>query len=202
MGVPQHMVGIKGDMCACGRRATVRHCIECGSARVYARQNRLHTFKSGEQKFVEIEFRCQACGHTFTEEEREFCNAPPITIALAKLKVQRLYEASKENEFLDPSVMAKAVELAGQKPNEVIQEMKDHNEGMVVDWTPRSDEEVAALVENEKALDTRKDMSVPERLARREWADAVAMGQRYRLPTADEFVKRRLSGETMENILT
>src|ERR1700681_1337868 len=158
MVIPERIIGVKGDECDCGRRATVRHCTTCGSARVYARQNKLHIFPSGEKRFVEVQFRCQSCGHLFVEEEREFCQAPPVTPALAKLKAQRLYEASKDNEYLKPSVIVEAQKLAGQKPNEEVkalsEEAQAHEEG-TIDWTPRSDEEVHVFSNNQTFLDNK-----------------------------------------------
>lgn len=53
-------------------------------------------------KYVEIEFRCQRCGHLFIEEEREFCDAPPTTTALARQKIQAIHESSKTGEYLSP----------------------------------------------------------------------------------------------------
>jgi hypothetical protein len=111
MTTPSKYVGIPGDECQCGRRATIRHCPLCGSSRVYARSNRLHQMLDGTKKFVEVEFRCQACGHLFIEEEREFCEAPPVSAVLAKQKIQAIHEASKTGEYLNPIEAKIAVEI-------------------------------------------------------------------------------------------
>ena len=103
MPTPKHLLGVKGDECQCGRRATIRHCPSCGSARVYARQNRMHTLISGEQKFVEIQFRCQGCGHLFIDQEREFCEAPPVGNVLASQRVRAIHEAAKTGQYLRPA---------------------------------------------------------------------------------------------------
>lgn len=102
MRVPSHVVGVKGDECQCGRRATIRHCISCGSVRVYARMNRAHLFHSGETRYVATEFRCQSCGYLFVEEEREFCEAPPVNAALAQQKIKALHDARQSGEYLRP----------------------------------------------------------------------------------------------------
>src|SRR5438445_12380567 len=125
MGQPQRIIGVKGDECNCGRRASVIHCPRCGSSRVYSRLNRKHRMINGEDKFVETQFRCQACSHLFIEEEREWCDAPPITAALALMKQQRLHEASKTNEYLAPNVIAKAQELAGQEISPEVEALRE-----------------------------------------------------------------------------
>jgi predicted RNA-binding Zn-ribbon protein involved in translation (DUF1610 family) len=103
MPTPTKYIAVKGDECQCGRRASVRHCPSCGSVRIYARQNRLHKLIDGTEKWVAIEYRCQACGHLFIEEDREFCDAPPVGPQLAALKVKAIHEASKTGEYLNPS---------------------------------------------------------------------------------------------------
>jgi hypothetical protein len=101
MTIAQRYVGVKGDECLCGRRESIRHCIACGSSRIYARANRQHTLASGEKKFVETQFRCQSCGCLFIEEEREFCDAPPISQPLAQQKALAVIEAVKQGEHLN-----------------------------------------------------------------------------------------------------
>ena len=44
----------------------------------------------------ESEYRCMACGHLFIEEEREFCDAPPVGSVLAAQKVKALHEAKEK----------------------------------------------------------------------------------------------------------
>src|SRR5437868_8267488 len=95
MGVKSQYIGVKGDECQCGRRATIRHCPVCGSPRIYARLNRLHTLITGEQRFVATQLRCQSCGHLFIEEERALCEAPPIGSVLAAQRVRALHDASQ-----------------------------------------------------------------------------------------------------------
>lgn len=102
MRVPSRLVGVKGDECQCGRRASIRHCTVCGSPRIYARMNRLHVFVSGEKKWVETEFRCQGCGNLFIEEEREFCEAPPISSVLAQQRIKAIFDAKQSGEYLRP----------------------------------------------------------------------------------------------------
>lgn len=102
MAIQKQMIGVKGDECQCGRRATIRHCPSCGSTRVYARSNRVHTYVDGSMKHVDVEFRCQGCGHLFVDEERQFCDAPPVGTILAAQKVKALQEANKTGEHLRP----------------------------------------------------------------------------------------------------
>jgi len=89
-------IGIKGDECVCGRRASVLHCPACGSSRVYARENRKHTMLDGSVKHVDTQFRCQRCGHLFIEEERQFCDAPPVSKKLAEQKARALAQSLLE----------------------------------------------------------------------------------------------------------
>src|SRR5213079_2690965 len=102
MPISSQMIGIHGDQCNCGRRATIRHCPACGSARVYGRSGRMHTHLNGEVKLVKTEFRCQACTHLFIDEEREFCEAPAVGSRLAAQRVRALAEAKASGEYLRP----------------------------------------------------------------------------------------------------
>jgi len=89
-------VGVVGDECQCGRRASVLHCPACGSSRVYSRQNREHKMLDGSLQFVRNQFRCMTCGHLFIEEERKFCDAPPITKKLAEQRARALAQSLAE----------------------------------------------------------------------------------------------------------
>lgn len=100
MPIAKEVIGVMGDECQCGRRATVRHCIKCGSTRIYARMDRLHTFTDGSQRYVAVQLRCQGCGNLFVEEERTFCDAPPVGPKLAAQKARALYEARQSGESL------------------------------------------------------------------------------------------------------
>jgi hypothetical protein len=103
MPLPAKYIGVHGDECQCGRRASVRHCISCGSVRIYARMERMHTLASGEKRFVDVQFRCMSCGHLFIEIEREFCEAPPVSAALARQRIKAIHDASQTGEYLNPS---------------------------------------------------------------------------------------------------
>lgn len=75
----------------------------------------------GSEKYVEIQFRCMTCGHLYIEEEREFCEAPPVGQVLAAQKAKALYEAKKSGEFLRPAEakLAQAIEtVVDGKPSE------------------------------------------------------------------------------------
>jgi len=52
---------------------------------------------------VKVEFRCQGCGHLFVDEEREFCEAPPVGTSLATQKVRALHNAAQSGEYLSPT---------------------------------------------------------------------------------------------------
>lgn len=104
MAVPQHLRGIKGDECQCGRRFSVRHCPVCGSSRLYTFSNEQWREKldgSGQAERVRLT-RCISCAHRFTEPEREFCDAPPISAALAAQKIRAIAEAESTGEHLRP----------------------------------------------------------------------------------------------------
>jgi len=58
---------------------------------------------NGEEKYVEVQFRCMTCGHLYIDEEREFCEAPPIGTPLAAQKARVIMEAKQKGEYLRPS---------------------------------------------------------------------------------------------------
>jgi len=102
MAVPQHLLGVTGDECQCGRRASVRHCPFCGSSRIYGYVPQF--VRQPDNTFKELKlFRCMSCGGRFEDWEREHCDAPPISRALAQQKVRALSEASKTGEYLNPN---------------------------------------------------------------------------------------------------
>lgn len=196
------MMGVKGDECDCGRRASVRHCNSCGSMRVYARQNRHHTFLNGETKAVDVQFRCQSCGHLFVEEERQFCDAPPVSIVLAKLKVQRLAEARKQGEYLNP----KEAQLA-----DIVEKIQEHSPAQEAEFAQVTKDMPSEYVEKLKQVEvdplpegfvlpqglTRVEYDVADRAFRLEWAQKRLMGNDTGL-TVQEYVERRLKGELFE----
>lgn len=94
MAIPKHHYGFVGDMCQCGRRASLIHCPTCGSSSNRARHNRLHKHMDGQIKFVDVELVCNLCGVTFVHEDRKFCNATPIGIQDATRKLHMLAEAA------------------------------------------------------------------------------------------------------------
>jgi hypothetical protein len=94
--------GIKGDECQCGRRMSIRHCTSCGSTRYYGfAQEQVRERLDGSLEKVKL-FRCLACSHKYTDAEREFCDAPPVSVALAQQKLRAIHEASKTGEYLRP----------------------------------------------------------------------------------------------------
>lgn len=141
MPTPSHLIGVKGDECQCGRRQTIRHCPACGSSRAYARMNRYHTMLDGSLKLVPTEFRCQSCGHLFIDEERMFCDAPPVGPKLAARKVQALAEAKKSGEYLSDSE-----EKAAKAIVELVDGAKAQERGESQEEKPQmSDEQLAAM---------------------------------------------------------
>ena len=119
MPLSKSFFGVRGDECQCGRRASIRHCPECGSTRTYARINRYHKYANGEVKLVENEYRCQGCGHLFVNEEREFCIAPPVGEALQAQKMRALHEAAQSGEYLTPAERVAAESLIKSMGGEV-----------------------------------------------------------------------------------
>lgn len=211
--VRREIRGIRGDECDCGRRASIIHCNACGSTRVYARSNREHEFLNGEVKFVAVQFRCQTCGHLFITEERQFCDAPPISEALAKLKVQRLHEAAQRGEYLHPQdtklaqhlgflptpvdgsetedspVLAEQESILAKAEADIIQ--KDPSIATVVLPQPHPDDFVPPNGLN------KREYNVADRAFRLEWAQKKLLGQAP-TKTVEEYVERRLKGELFE----
>lgn len=93
MAIPRHHIAVKGDECQCGRKASLRHCPQCGSAQIRSRHNQEHTHMDGHVGWVKIQHVCNLCGHAFTPEERQWCTATPIGNAAAARKLQMLAEA-------------------------------------------------------------------------------------------------------------
>jgi hypothetical protein len=204
--------GVKGDECQCGRRASVRHCPSCGSARIYgySKPDR-YTGMDGRTKLVENLYRCLSCSKRFIDEEREFCQAPPFTAALALLRQQRLHEAaqaeSRGNPYLDPNVIAKAQELAGQEPDKSIEELKQASKietsEVFIDPSISPDMQETA---QEAATILEKIESSPiegNKAARRafleEWSH-FRYSRGLSIIKFQDFERRRLKGETVEAI--
>ena len=103
MPIPSYIIGIKGDECQCGRRASVRHCPVCGSSRLYGYSNPQYIEKDDGTFEAAKLYRCLGCGEKFQDSQREFCEAPPVSKALAAQKVKALHEASKTGEYLNPT---------------------------------------------------------------------------------------------------
>lgn len=120
MPTPRYAFGVTGDECQCGRRLSINHCNACGSMRVYSRMNRLHEYLDGTTKFVRVQYRCQACGHVYIQEEREFCEAPPIGPVLARQRIQAIAQAKETKEYLNPkdTKIAEALNELQQKPQD------------------------------------------------------------------------------------
>lgn len=209
MAVSHDMLGVKGDECDCGRRWTIRHCPSCGSTRLYTRQNRYHKMLDGSIKLVEKQTRCQSCGHEFIEEERRFCEAPPVGQTLAKLKVQRLAEASARGEYLRPEdqkladiidkLQTGALPQTQPKKSEVIETLEASVPDEVKELAKQSFESAPDRVEGFVPPNglTRDEYNVADRAFRLEWAHKKLMGQDTGI-TVEEYVTRRLKGELFE----
>lgn len=101
MAQQAHLIGIRGDECQCGRRATIRHCPVCGSSRIYGYSTpQAYTNQRGEVKVATKLYRCLGCAFKFVDEDREFCEAPPVGVKLAAQKVKALQEAKESGEHL------------------------------------------------------------------------------------------------------
>jgi len=90
------VLGVKGDMCNCGRRATIRHCPCCGSGRIYAYSGIQYYEReiAGETQTLRSEhlYRCLGCGYKFTDEDRKDCVAPPAQRDLAEQRARVMAE--------------------------------------------------------------------------------------------------------------
>jgi hypothetical protein len=190
--VKREVLGIKGDECDCGRRASILHCNACGSTRVYARSGRLHTHLDGVQGYVEIQFRCQTCGHLFIQDERQYCDAPPVSTALAKLKIQRLAQAVQQGEYLNPedSIAAQGLAtLLEQTGRTIPDEVKAKLAAVQVPEHPSDFTPPNGL--------TKAEYDVAERAFRLEWAHKKLNGQDTGM-SVEEYIKRKLAGEVFE----
>lgn len=122
MPIPLHLRGVKGDECQCGRRKSVRHCPSCGSTRIYGYSQEQWLEREGQSPIKVRLYRCIGCGHRFTDDERQYCEAPPVSQALAILKLKAIKEADKTGEYLNPvdQRIAQALKL--------VEETKSNNE--------------------------------------------------------------------------
>jgi hypothetical protein len=151
MAVPKRLMGSKGDECQCGRRASVIHCNACGSVRVYARLNRWHKCLNGDVRLMETQFRCQSCGHLFIEEEREFCDAPPVTAALALQKMKVLRDAKGTGEYLRPND-----EKLAEVVDKLLEENKKKDESKEPQLKPSELNKVQSYIETARKDDVYK----------------------------------------------
>jgi len=107
MPTPKSLWGIRGDECQCGRRATVRHCPDCGSTIYYAPRRLEIREKPGPNgdpiPFLVQTFHCRRCPSVFTDADREFCQASPIGEALTRLRIQNIHNAKRSGESLTPT---------------------------------------------------------------------------------------------------
>ena len=194
--VRRDILGIKGDECDCGRRASILHCNACGSTRVYARINRQHTFLDGHSAFVETQYRCQTCGHVFIAEERQFCDAPPVSEALARLKIQRLALAVEQGEYLRPTdaEAAQAVTELLKQPN-----APASNDELPVEEVPIEEMPVFEPSSTETYPNglTREEYIQAKNVFVSEWVETRRLVGTTPTKTVEEYVKRRFNGEVL-----
>lgn len=198
--------GVEGDECSCGRRQTVRHCVECGSTRIYGYSKpERHTKMNGEVVLVDRLFRCLACSRRFTDDEREWCQAPVVQGPLARLKAARLHAAYKQEqdaevkELLNPEVASQILAQAGRK--DLAQAVQDYNEtvneieeqGSVDLNSVRDAQEAASLPTLPEMTRQIKDAFL------REWSVFKYNGRK--VPGFDVYCTRRLKGEIADNIV-
>ena len=221
--LPRRIEGVKGDECDCGRRASVIHCIQCGSTRVYSRMNRAHLCMNGETRHVENQFRCITCGKLFIEEEREFCQAPPFTAILARQKAKAIHDAAKknpDNPLLQPAVASQILrEVAKQASNgdtsqtEIATSETLH--GIAQDSIEEFGEESATRTKIPHGIDLPQDLHVDPDVPQitdvnqidatlrqaflREWSKYKYAG--HKVPSFLEFCQKRLSGSRAEDIV-
>jgi hypothetical protein len=97
MSIPQSYVGVDGDRCSCGRRASLRHCPSCGSFMVKfrpsARISRLTEL--GSWQLVE-RYTCTRCGFVFEDALRRSCEAPVYMTKQQRLVVAAVQAKSAQ----------------------------------------------------------------------------------------------------------
>lgn len=241
MSIPHHLRGVKGDECQCGRRASIRHCPACGASRIYGYVNE-QWFERPNGKVERVRlFRCLSCAHKFTDSDREFCEAPPVSAALALQRIKAIHDASQTGEYLRPQdeAIAKALstllspaaqtdhikahkllvynlqteyvdrKAAGEQMSESMDEFVDRRLQEL--GAPKRNGKIQEQIKTEQAQtptlyevpdpreDDREVIPVEERSIRLEWSRAKLAGRR--VPSIDEYVARRLAGETAEAIL-
>jgi hypothetical protein len=77
MSIPISYVGVDGDRCSCGRRASLRHCPSCGSFMVKFRPSARISRQTEEGSWQFIErYTCTRCGFVFEDSLRKSCEAP------------------------------------------------------------------------------------------------------------------------------
>jgi hypothetical protein len=197
--VRREILGFPGDECDCGRRASILHCNACGSTRIYARSNRPHTHLSGEMKFVDTQYRCQTCGHEFIQEERQFCDAPPISDALARLKVKRLAEAAKRGEYLRPEEQKAAdalLQIIKDKETQITS-VEALEASVSEEIKKLADEAPSSKLDKLPEGLSQADYDVADRAFRLEWAHLKLAGQDTGI-SVEEYVERRLKGELFQ----
>ena len=220
MTLQPRFYGFPGDECICGRRASVRHCPACGSITLYG-YAKPDYYKDihGDIKLVDGLFRCRSCSHRFIDSDRQFCDAPPVSIVLAKLKVERLKAAQKQGEYLNKrdATLASAIEkIESQVATDTI-EIQEGKEPVKQPEVVIARSEVDILfplnpetreVLGDKAETpseplphdttlTRAEYDVADRAFRLEWAHMKLAGQAP-TKTVDEYVERRLKGEVFQ----
>lgn len=96
MAYTRHQLATDGDGCKCGRRASVVHCISCGSflCRVIKDAKLLPYTAFRDEK----SWNCKKCDHSFPEHARLDCEAPVVLGPLAQgiFKLKRLASALEQ----------------------------------------------------------------------------------------------------------
>ena len=105
-----------------------------------------------------------SCAHPFQDSDREYCDAPPISRALAVQKVKALHEASKTGEYLNPDdkKAADAINELVTKAPQAPQELSDSELGKM-DFQLRNiwvDKRLAAKQNGQKFDETVYDFVV------------------------------------------
>jgi hypothetical protein len=99
MSIPVSYIGISGDRCSCGRRASIRHCPECGSFRLALKRGKPLSEARTSRPPRDI-FRCIRCGFEFDDEMRVDCTAPVYRTKqqIAALEILRIRQ-EKQNGY-------------------------------------------------------------------------------------------------------
>lgn len=146
MTLQAHHIGVEGDCCRCGRRASLRHCPSCGSFQVKPRPSATTIVvdpdnPNGPRKVIE-RFICTRCRMIFDDGARKYCEALKYETKLDKA-VAEIKRAQDERSAGHPltgreEVIINASNETLPKPKVVFESRqkwtRDQERKLVSDW--------------------------------------------------------------------